>query len=85
METQDRKNLEKTVTNVVWTGRRLPSLIKFSSVFKGEHLKYKKVLDIRKGHSVKVVFDKPTALQIDGETIRDVYSYSVNFHNHDKK
>lgn len=82
---QDRKNLEKTVTNVVWTGRRLPTLMKFSSVFKGEHLKYKKVLDIRKGHSVKVVFDKPTALQIDGETIRDVYSYSVNFHNHDKK
>lgn len=80
---QNRKNSKKTVTCVVWTGERLPTLMNFSKIFTGEHINLKNV-EVREGHSVKVVFDKPTALQIDGETIRGVYSYSVVYHNHDK-
>lgn len=82
---QDRMNKERTVTSIVWKGSRLGTLLRFSSVFKGEHIKYKKCIDIRTGHSVKVVFEKPCALQIDGETFRNVSSYSVTFHNHEDK
>lgn len=82
---QDRMNKERVVTSVVWRGSRLGTLLRISSAFKGKHVKYKKNIDVRQGHSVKVVFEKPCALQIDGETFRNVSSYSVTFHNHDNK
>ena len=53
------------------------ALMVFPNIFKGEHVKEEKIVKIYKGHSVTVEFDKPTALQIDGETIRNVTSYSV--------
>lgn len=81
---QDRKNAEKTVSCVVWKGSRLGTLLRFNSVYTGKQVKYKKAYEVRAGHSVKVVFEKPCALQIDGETFRNVLSYSVTFHNHDK-
>ena len=81
---QDRKNAEKTVSCVVWRGSRLGTLLRFNSVYTGKQVKYKKAYEVRAGHSVKVVFEKPCALQIDGETFRNVLSYSVTFHNHDK-
>ena len=74
---QDRLNEEKTVSAAVWYGTgKLSILSKFPTVFKGEHVKYK-TFEVRLGHEVKVVFDRPQALQIDGETISDVTSYSV--------
>lgn len=77
---QDRLNKEKTVSSAVWYGTgKLGILPKFPSVFKGEHVKYTKSFEIRTGHEVKVVFDRPQALQIDGETITDVTSYSVSY------
>ncbi len=33
--------------------------------------------DIRTGHEITVEFDRPTALQIDGETITNVTTYTV--------
>ncbi|MBQ6412783.1 MAG: diacylglycerol kinase family protein, partial [Ruminococcus sp.] len=56
---------------------KLKALMVFPNIFKGEHVKEEKIVKIYKGHSVTVEFDKPTALQIDGETIRNVTSYSV--------
>ena len=53
------------------------SLIAFPSIFKGEHIKHKKMIEIMEGHEVTVEFDKPQALQIDGETVRNVTKYSV--------
>jgi len=77
---QDRLNAEKMVSSAVWYGTgKLGILPKFPSVFKGEHVKYTDNFEIRRGHEVKVVFDRPQALQIDGETINEVTSYSVSY------
>ena len=75
---QDRLNKEKTVTCVVWHNwSKLGTLIAFPSVFKGEHVKHKKMLDFYTGHEVKVEANRAIALQIDGETVRNVHEYTV--------
>lgn len=77
---QDRFNAEKTVSSVVWFGGgKLGTLIKFPKIFSGDHIKFKKNVEIRTGHEVTVEFDKPQALQIDGETVKNVTSYSVSY------
>lgn len=77
---QDRNNPQHTVTSVVIheTGR-LKTLIRFAKIFSGEHTKYTDMVDIRTGHEVRVVFDRPCALQIDGETVRNVTEYTVRY------
>jgi len=75
---QDRINHNSKVSVIVVnTKYRLPLLVAFLSIFKGEHLKYKNIVHELKGSEVKVVFDRPTPLQIDGETISGVTEYSV--------
>lgn len=49
----------------------------FPKIFKGTHIKYKKHVEILQGHEISVTFDRPTPLQIDGETILDVTTYTV--------
>lgn len=55
------------------------TLVMFPSIFKGEHVKYKKNTFIKTGKEIEVIFDKPCGLQIDGEVINDVTSYKVHF------
>ncbi len=75
---QDRLNPNKTVTNVVWhKSGKLRTLMVFPSIFKGEHVKQKKLIEIVEGHHVIVEFNRPTALQIDGETVSGVTKYEV--------
>jgi hypothetical protein len=40
-------------------------------------LKFKKVFEIIEGMEIKVEFDRPCALQIDGETVKDVSVYEA--------
>ena len=49
----------------------------FPSIFKGEHVKHTECIDIMRADEVTVRFDKPCALQIDGETILNVTEYSA--------
>lgn len=75
---QDRLSPNKTVTSVVWhKSGKLKTLMVFPSIFKGEHVKQKKLIEINEGHHVIVEFDRPTALQIDGETVSGVTKYEV--------
>ena len=75
---QNRLAEDRMNTLVVWYGSgKLPTLIAFPSIFKGEHVKKKKMIDVMKGHEIYVEFDRPCALQIDGETVLNVKSYSV--------
>ena len=75
---QDRLNPERTVTNIVYKSwSKMAALIVFPSIFKGEHIKKKNMVKVATGKKIKVTFDKPTALQIDGETVLDVLSYEV--------
>lgn len=76
---QDRLSPEHKVSTLVYFGSgKLKSLIVFPSLFKGEHLKHSEMCQVRTGKNVKVVFDRPCALQIDGETILDVTEYEVH-------
>lgn len=62
---------------VMYGKGRLRTLIMFPSIFKGEHVRYTDSVEIIRGHNITVRFDRPTALQIDGETILNVSEYSV--------
>ena len=75
---QDRANPDKTVSVVVLRcGSRLKTLINFSKIFTGEHVKLTDMVEIRTGKEIYVEYDAPTALQIDGETVRNVANYTV--------
>ncbi len=67
-----------TLSTMVFYGSgKVKSLIMFPSIFKGNHIKYKGNVEVLQGHEIKVEFDRPTPLQIDGETILDVTSYTA--------
>ncbi len=75
---QDRQNKGKTVSLVVMYGSdKLKTLMVFPSIFKGEHVSHTEMVAVHTGHNITVTFDRPTALQIDGETILGVTEYTV--------
>ena len=49
----------------------------FPSIFKGEHIKHTKKVSILTGYDIKVTYDAPAPVQIDGETIKDVTEYTA--------
>lgn len=74
---QDRRNTDKTVTCVVChCPFALGVLLVFPKIFKGTHLK-NRMFDTFVCREATVEFDKPQSLQIDGETVKEVYSYTV--------
>lgn len=75
---QDRLNAERSVSTCIFYGSgKLKTLMIFPKLFKGEHVKKTKNVAIISGKEVTVEFDKPCALQIDGETILGVTKYTV--------
>lgn len=75
---QNRLDEDGMVSSAVLYGSgALKTLIVFPSIFKGEHVNHTEMVEIRKGHEITVEFDRPTALQIDGETVLGVTSYTV--------
>lgn len=57
---------------------RIRTLCVFPSIFKGEHVKHTKMVAVHTGKEITVEFDRPTPLQIDGETILDVTKYTAS-------
>ncbi|MBQ7670758.1 MAG: diacylglycerol kinase family protein [Clostridia bacterium] len=74
---QDRLNNETVSVMVMYGKGKIKTLMVFPSIFKGEHINHKEMVDVLVGKEVKVEFDSPCALQIDGETILDVSGYTV--------
>ena len=75
---QDRLNPDGQLTlTVMHCGSKLKALCVFPSLFKGTHVKHKNVVNIHRGSEITVEFDRPTPLQIDGETILNVTSYTA--------
>ena len=75
---QNRLSPDGKVTAVVFHNKgRLKVLMNFSKVFTGEHVKLTDMIEILTGNEITVEYDSPTALQIDGETIRNVKKYTV--------
>lgn len=54
---------------------KLRTLVVFPSIFTGQHIKHEDMVAIHTGTSITVEFDRPTPLQIDGETIPNVCKY----------
>ncbi len=80
MATPDQKRIDKDkkVSVMLYHGAgRFVALVLFPTIFKGTHVKYNKVVKIHSGKNVTVEFDRPTPLQIDGETVLGVRSYTV--------
>lgn len=75
---QDRLGQSHTVSTLVLFGSgKLKTLAVFPSIFKGEHIKHTQMVEVLTGHDITVEFDRPTPIQIDGETIVGVSSYHV--------
>jgi diacylglycerol kinase family enzyme len=75
---QDRNNPDHTVSVLVFRGKiRLQVLLVFSKIFTGEHLKKPKMCILHTGKDIKVSFDSPRAVQVDGETVLGVSEYTV--------
>lgn len=75
---QRRDDPEGKLSVVVWHGsNKLKTLMIFPSIFKGEHAKHTECIEINKADEVTIRFDKPCALQIDGETILGVTEYTA--------
>ena len=75
---QDRLNADGEVSVMVYYGcGKLKSLVVFPSIFKGEHVKHGEMVAVLSGRNIKVCFDEPRPLQIDGETVSGVREYSV--------
>ncbi len=76
---QKRDNAKGTLSLILLHDlTKLKVLYIFLSVFKGKHTKYKSVVAVHQGHEISVTYDKPAPMQIDGETISDVPSYTVS-------
>lgn len=56
---------------------KIRTLLVFPKIFSGEHIKKQKLVKVLKGNEITVKFDKPCALQIDGETVLNVTEYTV--------
>lgn len=73
---QDRTSGELSVMLFHGAGK-LRTLCVFPSIFKGTHVKHKNMVALHTGKEITVRFDRPTPLQIDGETILDVTGYTA--------
>lgn len=75
---QDRFDPEKKVSFMVYKkNNTLGTLMLFPKIFKGEHVKNKKYVFVKSCKEITVTFDSPRALQIDGETVTNVLTYTV--------
>ena len=76
---QNRNSQEHTVSCMIMhDSGKMKTLAVFPSIFKGEHINHKDMVTILEGRQISVCFDRPAALQIDGETVRNVPGYSVS-------
>ena len=75
---QNRLGLNRSLSVMVFFGSsKLKTLAIFLSIFKGEHINHRHNIKVLCGHEITVRFDRPTPLQIDGETILGVTEYTV--------
>lgn len=74
---QQRNNGRKLSALIFHGTGRLRTLIIFPKLFKGTHLKHEKHITLLEGKQITIEFDRPTPLQVDGETFLGVTSYTA--------
>lgn len=73
---QDREG-DTLSLSIIHNSGKLKTLMVFPKIFKGEHVKHKKISTILTGKKITVSFSTPMALQIDGEVVSNVSTYTV--------
>ena len=63
---------------VMYGGGKIKTLAAFPSIFSGELVQHKDMVCVMTGREITVEFDRPTPLQIDGETIENVTRYTLH-------
>ncbi len=75
---QDRLAKNRLLSLLIFHGSgKIKTLMIFPSIFKGKHIDHPKNVEVKTGHRIKVTFDRPVALQIDGETVLNVKTYTA--------
>ena len=75
---QDRLAKDRLLSLLIFHGSgKIKTLMIFPSIFKGKHIDHPKNVEVKTGHRIKVTFDRPVALQIDGETVLNVKTYTA--------
>lgn len=74
---QKRNDPEGTLSVMVMHGGKFSTLLAFPKIFKGEHVNKKKLVSIFTGKEITVEFDRPVAVQVDGETILGMTTYTA--------
>lgn len=78
MPTPDQKrNSDRLSTMIFHDSGKLKTLVVFPSIFKGTHVEHRDVVEVLQGKQITVEFDRPVALQVDGETILNVRQYTA--------
>lgn len=78
MACPDQDRLSDHLSVLVWHGtNKLKTLLLFPKIFKGEHVKSTKHVAILTGKEITIEYDEPCALQIDGETVLNVKSFTA--------
>ena len=76
---QDRSNENGELSVMIFHDTTsIQTLMIFPSIFKGEHIKKEKKVTVLTGKEITVEFSEPRPLQIDGETIPNVNSYTAH-------
>ena len=74
--TQDRKS-GKLLGCIFFGQSRPKTMMVFTKVYDGKHITHTEMLDFIEADEITVEFDIPTALQLDGEVISGVLSYTA--------
>jgi len=78
MPTPNQKRNSNKLSVMIYKGKgRLGILMNFPNIFKGKHVENKKMVEVFEGKEIIVEFDRPTPLQIDGETLLGITSYKA--------
>lgn len=74
----EQNRLGDSLTSCIIHGSgKLKTLIVFPGLFKGTHIDHPEMTTLLTGKEITVEFTIPTALQIDGETVLGVTSYTI--------
>lgn len=73
------RNSGRLSTMIFHDSGKLKTLMIFPSIFKGKHVTHTDVVEVLQGKRITVEFDRPVALQIDGETVLNVSQYTACF------
>ena len=74
---QDRSKTDQVSVIVYHNCGKIKALMAFPDFSAGKQAKHEKIMKIIPGKEVTVSFSRPCALQIDGETVKNVSTYTV--------